>query len=412
MTSIFLTWRQCARVGAVCAMVLSLAVAVRGQLSMGPNQIGRQLLTGPNPEEDPNFPGASGKVTIANSGGDVTWTKHQGIVLDWHQAGDPDFGVNIPQVLLSSLPNGMPTAWADYLGFIDGMGSLLEVGTKGGIYVFNASASTLTKKYDTIDQVPEDVLTALKNRKYIYESSRDALSVVTAAMAEANNSAPPTAAKPYEVDPNLAGAVQDNYPLTWDENRTSFTVKLPQMQPVPAMYMGFNERGSWIASALGRLYLWNLASKTLVEVSDSWWDAPLDLRNPSVLTQAMIYYRQHQYRAAAGQKQSPDPNIPPNMSEGARLYLAVIWEFQGNDMTRPLVFLGAGSADVYLGFDERGSWIQSQHGGIYVWSFRTWKLERLASRLSNIPYEALVRVHNTNGLVKQPAAGLPIPVRP
>lgn len=398
MTTAFFTWRR--RVALTCALILGLAALASGQLSMAPNLIGRQLLAGPNPQEDPNFPGASGKVTIADLGGDITWTKHQGVVLDWHQAGDPDFGVNIPQVMVPRLPSGRPPGVADYLGFIAGQGSLLELGTKGGIYLFNGPARTLTKKYDTIDQVPPDVLAALKNRKYIYESSRDPVNVLTAALAEADRATVPTAAKPYEADANLAGMPGDNFPLTWDEPRTSFMVKLPQAQPVAAMYMGFNERGSWIASALGKLYLWNLPSKTLVEVSDNWWDAPLDLRNPSAPLQAMIFYRQHQYRTTAGLEQSPDPNFPLVLAGLSRLYLKAIWEFQGNDLSRLLVYLGAGAPDQYLGFDERGAWIQSNYGGIYVWSFRTWKLERLASRLSNIPREALLRVHNANGLVK------------
>ena len=389
------------------AMMLAAAELMAqagGQLTMGPSLLGTQVLTGPNPEDDPNFPGASGKVTVPSLG-DVSWTRHQGPVLDWHQAGDPGFGVNIPQVMLPRLPEGRPPGSADYLGFIEGEGSLLEIGPKGAIYEFNAGAHTLARRYDNADSIPADVLAALRNRKYIYESSQDRLEVLTDAVKEANDTPPPAAPKPYEWDANLAGTPGDSFPLTWDTNRTSFQVKLPQAQPVAGMYLGFNERGSWIASALGKLYLWNLADRTLEEVSDDWWDAPLDLRNPSAVTQAMIYYRQHQYRAAAMRSQGQDPNLPPNMANFSRLFFAIIWEFQGNDLTRPLVYLGAGSPDIYLGFDERGTWVQNQYGGVYAWSFRTWRLELMARDLKHVPKAALVRLHNPDPMVTRAELG-------
>lgn len=393
MNSIALTLRRYLQIASVCALALSLAAVARAQLVTGPSQIGSPVLTGPNPADDPNFPGANGRVTIAGVGGDVTWTRHQLPVLDWVQAGDPNSGVNIPTVLLPKLEN-KPAVWADYLGFIDGEGALLEAGPRGAVYVFNGSARTLSRRYGSLEQIPETALAALKNRKYVYVSSRDVLSVATAAEAEAGSAAAPAAAKPYEADPNLAGAPLDDYPLIWDPSRTNFNVKLPQLaQRVPAVYLGFNERGSWIASALGKLYLWNLPGKTLVQASDSWWDAPLDLRNPSVLTQGMIYYRQHQYRTAAGPRQSPDPNLPPMTADLSKA-LRTSWQYQGSDLTRPLVFAEVGSADYYLGFDERGAWVQDHHFGIYAWSFRTWKLERVASRFDNIPHAAVMRLHN------------------
>jgi len=58
--------------------------------------------------------------------------------------------------------------------------------------------------------------------------------------------------------------------------------------------------------------------------------------------------------------QTHDPNLPPVMAEFSRMFLAMIWVFQGNDLSRPLVFLGAGARDQYLGFDERGTCVQNQ----------------------------------------------------
>jgi len=192
------------------------------------------------------------------------------------------------------------------------------------------------------------------------------------------------AVKPMEADPNLAGLAQDNYPLTWLGNGESVAIKSPQSPAMPAMYLGFNERGSWVASAGGTVFVWNLASKTLTETARTWWDVPLDLRNPSALLQAVIYYREHQCKASAGRSQAPDPNFPPTMAEFSRSFLSMIWMYQAAGID-PLVYLSAGEPDRYLGFDERGSWVLGKYGGIYVWSFKTWKLARVASRMSDTP---------------------------
>jgi hypothetical protein len=385
-------------------MVLGV-VAMLGALAMAR----AQSTTGPNPEDDPNFPGLNGRVTVVvqgTPGGDLTWSKHSGVVLDWRQAGDPRFAGNIPTVTLPPLRSGAPSAEADYLGFVDGEGAYLLGYGGAGIYVFDGSAHTLTRKFDKLDDIPEDVLAALRNRKYLYLSSRDALNVMDDEVAEANSTAPPDAAKPYEPDPNLAGAAQDNSPLMWNANRTGFTIRLPQAQPVPGMYLGFNEQGSWVASGAGTVYVWNLASKTLVETADSWWDAPPDLKNASALLQAVIYYRQHEYRAAAMRSQAQDPNLPPTMAEFSRLFLAMQWRYQGADLSRPLVnLLGTGEFDRYLGFDERGTWVLSGYGGVYAWSFKTWTLERVARDLKHVPKEALLRLHNPDPMVTGAAMG-------
>jgi hypothetical protein len=374
-----------------------------------------QSVTGPNPEDDPNFPGLSGRVTIAGQAtlsGDVTWSKRSGMVLDWHQAGDPAFGGNIPVVKLPPLSNGAPALEADYLGFVDGEGAYLLGPGNSGIYVYDGSAHTLTRKYGKVDDIPEEELAALKNRKYLYVSSGDAPNVLEDEVKEANETPAPAGPKPYEPDPNLAGAAQDNYPLVWDANRVGFTIKLPQVQPTPGMYLGFDEQGSWVANGLGTVYVWKLADKTLVKAADSWWDAPLDLKNASPLLQAVIYYRQHEYRAAAMRTQAQDPNLPPTMAEFSRLFLALQWRYQGTDLSRPLVFLPQGEFDRYLGFDERGTWVLGGYGGVYAWSFRTWKLERVASRLNNVPKAALVRLHNPDSMVTQTIVTGNAPARP
>jgi hypothetical protein len=179
------------------------------------------------------------------------------------------------------------------------------------------------------------------------------------------------------------------------------------------MYLGFNTRGSWIASARGKLFLWNLSNKSLVEMASTWWDAPMDLRNPSALLQAAIYYREHAYSASAPADKHPipDPNFPPTMQDFSRLFLLVTWTYQDmQDLTRPpIVGMEAGMPETYLGFDERGAWFASQHGQIFVWNFKTWTATRIASRLSNVPKEALARLRNPDGIVLETIKGTKAP---
>jgi len=381
--------------------------ALAGTLVLGLMVTARaQSVTGPNPEEDPNFPGLSGKVTIASMGGDVTWTRHSGIVLDLHQMGSPAFAGNIPAVMLPRLPDGRPPGSADYLGFIEGEGSLLTFGLKGPVYVFNGSARTLTKKYESADDIPPDVLATLKNRKYLYVSSRDALNVDENALKEANNTHAPAAPKPYEPDPNLPEMVQDgSLPLRWNNGGIDLWIKMPQAPEIPALYLGFNDQDTWLANGAGTVYVWNLGSKTLTKRADSWWDAPMDLRNPSGVLQGVIYYRQHVHRPTAVRGPAPDPNLPPIMSVFSREFLAMVWQFEGNDVSRPLVFLNAGSPDFYLGFDERGTWVQNQYGGVYVWNYKTWKLALVARNKYSVPKAALARLHRPDGILTETASG-------
>jgi hypothetical protein len=370
------------------ATVFVLAVAARAQ-----------LLTGPNPADDPNFPGLTGHDAVTGFDGPLSWGKQKPRPLNWQQAGKPDFTTNIPTVMLP-LHNGTPAVPADYLGFVDGVGAFLQGLANTGIYVYSGSTHTLTRRYDKSDDIPPDILKALKNRKYIYISSHDSLN----ARGDDGAATAHVAVKPMEADPNLAGAAQDNYPLTWQGNGESVAIKSPQSPPTPAMYLGFNERGSWVASAGGTVFVWNLAGKTLTEAAGSWWEVPLDLRNPSALLQAVIYYREHQYKASAGRSQAPDPNFPPTMAEFSRAFLSMIWTYQTAG-TDPLVYLSAGEPDRYLGFDERGAWVLGKYGGIFVWSFKTWKIERVASRIGDIPKEALMRLHHPDSMVTQAITG-------
>jgi hypothetical protein len=151
-----------------------------------------------------------------------------------------------------------------------------------------------------------------------------------------------------------------------------------------------------VASAQsGRVYLWNGSAKTLEPVAANWWQIPLDLRNPSVLLQALIYYRTHEFRRQGGGRM-PDPNLPPSLPDVAQSALPIRWDYQILENGNPRVTVVTEAvADRYLGFDERGTWLQSlSDGTIYTWDFRTLTLIRIASRLGNVPQAALSRLNN------------------
>jgi hypothetical protein len=122
----------------------------------------------------------------------------------------------------------------------------------------------------------------------------------------------------------------------------------------------------------------------------------------------VIFYRQHEYRTLAAQNRSPDPNLPPLLSEFSRDFLDLIWEFPGNDLSRPLVSLmtsAGGNQGIYLGFDERGTWVQNSNWVIYAWSFKTWKLELVAQDSNHLPKAALARLHRPDAIVAKTAPG-------
>jgi len=339
------------------------AAIVGAMILMGLAATSRAQVAGPNPADDPNFPGAEGNAPIPGLTGVITWKRIATGVQDWKQAGNPDFALNIPYVvMLPKFPDG-PPGTGDYLGFIDGVGTLLERYDRT-VYVYNRTAHTLVRTYDRIDDIPPDILASLKNRKYIYISSKDRLNTSSAETTSASATPAHFVKNGPELDsnfPDTAVGVQDSFPMTWQSG--SITIRSPQSSAGPGMYLGFNARGSWITSANGKLFLWNLSNKSLVEMANTWWDVPMDLRNPSALLQALIYYREHAYSTAAVRGKTPDPNFPPTMQEFSRLYLFVTWQYQDmEDLTRAIVGMEAGMPETYLGFDERGAWFSSQHG--------------------------------------------------
>lgn len=80
------------------------------------------------------------------------------------------------------------------------------------------------------------------------------------------------------------------------------------------------------------------------------------------------------------------------------------------DLTRaPIIGMEAGMPEIYLGFDERGAWFATQHGKIFAWNFKSWTATRIASRIENVPKEALMRLRNADSTVLEAMKGVRAP---
>jgi hypothetical protein len=361
---------------------------------------------------DPNMPGRTG------TGNGFLWTYL------------PNFlrvtGLNpaAPVVcFLSELKCGAQEE-SNYLGFIDGEGSLIE-DRRGdhAVSIYNGPAHTIKKKYQTVDDIPADVFASLRNREFVFNSVNDR-SGPPRPQKSSPGGAARFAAKNQVPDPNLPPDQGNDsitgFPLGWTlvggTTQPVTVVRLSGTAGGTGLYLGFNGRGSWIVS-LGnaKVYIWNLASKTMVEGADNWWLAPVDLSNPSPLMQAIVYYDANEDIRSAGSGNGParDPNLPPSLDENAQAQLPVRWTYMdggGHVRTIPLVSISlwtpwngvggvntgsSGDLGSYLGFNERGSWIEDGlDGRIYAWDFKTLSVTLLASRLNNIPRDELASLLN------------------
>lgn len=298
----------------------------------------------------------------------------------------------------------------EYLGFVDGMGSLVFDTRDGAVYSYSGDTETLTRRYATLDDIPADVLASIHNKRYLYVSKRDN----TTPLPTANGT--PAAgthyvAKPQEPDPNFPPGMGDSFkaeglPLSWVMHGTqpSPTIGTRDVPPpgqtrissIPGFYLGFNQRGSWIASSSdGTVYVWNLAARTLVPAAKSWWEAPRDLANPSGLMQAILYYDNHAYAAAPSTGAIEDPNFPPTLAGMRNDVVPVVWT-GGTNYGRSVSFenLVLGQAS-YLGFDERGAWlVGSIENRVFIFDFKTLTVTDAALRVEDVPVKVLARLKN------------------
>jgi hypothetical protein len=350
---------------------------------------------------DSNFPAPNGRYILSG-----------GVGLIWTYVGYRPPGLNrfTPIVCFMPRPLCGPKTSGEYLGFIDGTGSLVENyrGGDRGVYLFNGAAHTLTKQYDSITAVPAGVLAVLRNREYVFDAPQDKVGVAV------GTGPVPGALKGQEPDPNLplnlGNDGQTGFPLAWQmygsTTQPSVTIRVAGRAAGMGLYLGFNERGSWVVS-LGdnQVYVWNLQTKSLIVGAANGWGTPLDLANPSPLMQAILYYDAHQYSSAQGEGPRPDPNFPPTLTESAQLGLPVRWSYAddahpGNIATN-LSLLLKGTPEMapanYLGFNARGAWLRDQNDNrVYAWDFKTLQLVVLASRLTTVPASELASLHNAD----------------
>lgn len=255
---------------------------------------------------DPNLPGPVGRYSVPGGTG-----------LYWVYLPRPR-GVNplAPMVCFLPVAQCGQQNSGQYLGYVDGKGSLIQR-RDGAVYLFDGR--TLVKQYDSIDALPADMLAALHNLQFIYNSVKDRFGAPPDATAQA---LPARIAIPgQEPDPNLPLSLgndsQTGFPLGWQLFGTTtqpllMVIRLAGPAAGAGLYPGFNERGSWLVSTGDtRVYVWNLQTKSLSLSAANAWQAPLDLANPSPLMRAILYYEEHRYSLSSGTGPAPDPNFPP-----------------------------------------------------------------------------------------------------
>ena len=318
----------------------------------------------------------------------------------------------------------------DYLGFIESMGSLMRCngnpGENPGVYSYNGRAHSLVKRYANLEDMPTEVISSLRNKRYLYVSQKDKTNPVGSMSANANAAlATHYIVKAQESDPNFPpGASGDSFkpnglPLQWTLTATQPVVAFVTREAanpnevylgkVEGLYLGFNKQGSWVASAsTGKVFIWNFANQALVVGANSWWGAPLDLSNPSPLMQALIYYDQHSHTGGSDPGQTEDPNFPPTLAYNRRPEVPVSWTLNNPPDSRDLsstnsVFNNAW----YLGFNERGSWLMAGvENKIYIWSFKTMSISEAAIQLENVPTNVLRTLRNKSSMTEVTIANL------
>ncbi len=349
---------------------------------------------------DPNLPGPVGRHVVPG-----------GIGLQWVYVTPRPPGLNPLAPVVCFLPAGCGQRNSgDYLGYIDGKGSLIQ-SRDGAIYLFDGR--TLVRQYDSTDALPAEVLAALRNRQFTYNSAKDRFGAPPDAAAQALPAriAIPSQRSDPNLPVNLGNDSQTRFPLGWQLFGTTtqpslMVIRLAAPAAGPGLYLGFNERGSWLVSTGDtRVYVWNLQTKSLSPSAANAWQAPLDLANPSPLMQAILYYDAHRYSLSPSKGPAPDPNFPPTLANMPLGALFVHWEYPdylhpGNrvfNLSVEIYEVPPGDEAQYLGFNERGAWIRDEVDlHIYAWNFRTLKLTLLASRLSNVPKDVIALLHNAD----------------
>lgn len=157
-----------------------------------------------------------------------------------------------------------------------------------------------------------------------------------------------------EDDPNLPVLpyAMPGAPIFW----SPLSGTIPRIQFVKpssnGMYLGFNEKGSWIRNNNTRkVYVWNLKDRTLTLAADTDAGVPLNLRNPSRDMQDLIAIATG--RGSSGVTSTPmagrtTPYIPPSVAgdgnaQQARAVASGATTNAGNPLGTSRQFKGSGA---------------------------------------------------------------------
>jgi hypothetical protein len=123
-----------------------------------------------------------------------------------------------------------------------------------------------------------------------------------------------------EEDPNMPNLpyALPNAPLFWSPGPgTSTKVTFTKSPGGKGVYLGFNNKGSWIKNESdGKVYVWNLKELTLTLGAASEYEVPMDLRNPSDVFKGEMLARsggKTSTSVANNNAGRRTPYIPPNV---------------------------------------------------------------------------------------------------
>ena len=313
------------------------------------------------PERDPNMPyDMVGKPVFPTD-----WP----VPIYW--TADPD--LTIPYIYFK-LPSGGDGAAGVYLGFNES-GSWLHNKIDGKTYIWNLKTHTATVGGGKIEDLPTSVLASLRNSAVLGVLARRGVSV----------------AGP-EADPNMPHTDTPHGGLvSWGYIMPESTLPTVNVGNFEATYLGFNERGTWMESLWdGKLYLWNGATQTVIEAAKTRFDVPLDLKNQSLTMQGIVaHLRAHPGDKGTKVSSSKHPEADPNLADDKATHDTTPFAYdyaEGAGTVPAILIRGTAGTGVYLGFNERGSWVKSiWDGNTYVWNAGQKHLELGATSDRDLP---------------------------
>lgn len=369
---------------------------------------GQQAAKGP--EQDPNLPPRQTSPTAPPMKWDAP--------VNWNGWGEANIKVSF---------DNYPGYLGVYFGFNE-KGSWILNPKDRKIYIWNLPNRTLVVGAENAEKLTADELFSLRNSSF---AAGKLQSWQSRPVADPNFPYLPEFRPGYSVSAPFPGS-----PISWNIGRSGIAVYFddPRVRGnytvgdyiVSGNYIGYNDRGSWIQNTSDqKVYIWNLQSRTLVVGADNWKTIPTDvllsMRNSPVAERELAAKgiktsseaaRNALERSKPGAKSSgakkyqsanrgpePDPNLPdvPNSSRYTMPEAPIIWSRPRGDLD--ISFgdrYGSSSGGRYLGFNEKGSWIENDNNGmVYVWNLQSRTLVVGAEDWKTIPTDVLLSLRNS-----------------